>query len=185
MKESVVKDRILDVASRLFFDQGYNLTGINQIIEEASIARASLYNHFDSKTDLLLAYIDKAGKQWFSEMHDYVETFEDPKEKILAVFDYRIRRQQRLGFKGCNFIKISSEVSREDTKVFEMVQAQKERSRNYIRQLVSEVKHASPLSDELFSDMIFLLLEGGTTSGSIYRNADTMESAKKIVEKFL
>jgi AcrR family transcriptional regulator len=55
MRESTVKDRILDTASRLFYDQGYHITGINQIIDEADIARASLYNHFPSKTDLLLA----------------------------------------------------------------------------------------------------------------------------------
>ena len=41
MRESTVKDRILDTASRLFYDQGYHVTGINQIIEEAEIARAS------------------------------------------------------------------------------------------------------------------------------------------------
>ena len=57
MRESSVKDRILDTASRLFYDQGYHVTGINQIIDEADIARASLYNHFPSKTDLLLAYL--------------------------------------------------------------------------------------------------------------------------------
>ena len=51
MRESAVKDRILDTASRLFYERGDHTTGINQIIEEAEIARASLYNHFPSKTD--------------------------------------------------------------------------------------------------------------------------------------
>ena len=52
MRESAVKDRILDTASRLFYDQGYHITGINQIIEEAEIARASLYNHFPNSMNL-------------------------------------------------------------------------------------------------------------------------------------
>ncbi len=185
MKESAVKDRILEVASRLFFEQGYNLTGINQIIEEADIARATLYNHFDSKTDLLLTYIDQTGLQRFEEMKKYIESLSTPKEQILGLFDFRIKRQQDLAFKGCQFIKITSEVSRDETAVFDLVQIQKNRIRGYIRQLVNAVEHHSPLSDELFADMVFLLLEGGTTSSSIYRDAHTLASAKKVVEKFL
>src|SRR6201996_5810689 len=109
MKESAVKDRILDTASRLFYEQGYHVTGINQIIEEADIARASLYNHFTSKTELLLAYLDRTHEEWFRELDVFLAPVAGPREKLLALFDFRIRRQQRNKYRGCNFNKITAE----------------------------------------------------------------------------
>jgi len=52
-----VKERILETASHLFYEKGYNLTGINEIIEKAGVAKASLYSHFRSKEDICLAYL--------------------------------------------------------------------------------------------------------------------------------
>ncbi|WP_162384108.1 TetR/AcrR family transcriptional regulator [Spirosoma endbachense] len=185
MKESVVKDRIIDVASRLFYEQGYNLTGINQIIDEAEIARASLYNHFDSKTELLLAYLEKAERIWFSQLDAFLEPIADPKEKLLGLFDHRIGRQQKSGFGGCQFIKISAEVSRSETSVLEVVKDQKERLKSLISHLVKQVNHAQLLTDEQLTDMIFLLLEGGATNGAITKNSSGLVSGRVIVEKFL
>src|ERR1700709_2865132 len=110
MKESAARTRILDVASRLFYEQGYNSTGINQIIEEADIARGSLYNHFPSKRDLLTAYIQNAEEMWFAELDKYLALIKNPRQKLLALFDYRLERQLRSAFGGCQFTKIGAEV---------------------------------------------------------------------------
>lgn len=56
------KDLILETASNLFCNNGYNLIGINEIIDKSGIAKATLYNHFKTKEDILLAYLDKKGK---------------------------------------------------------------------------------------------------------------------------
>ncbi|MFD2936696.1 TetR/AcrR family transcriptional regulator [Spirosoma flavum] len=185
MKESVVKDRIVDVASRLFYQQGYNLTGINQIIDEAQIARASLYNHFDSKTDLLMAYLEKAENNWFVQLDAFLAPISDPREKLLSLFDHRVWRQQKTSYGGCQFLKISAEVSREETRVADLVKAQKERVKNLVGQLVVQVDHSPLLSDEQLTDMIFLLLEGGAINGAIAKNSVALDSGKTIVEKFL
>ncbi|MDR3714264.1 MAG: TetR/AcrR family transcriptional regulator [Puia sp.] len=185
MSDSLVRDKILDTASRLFFEQGYNLTGINQIIEEADIARGSLYNHFGSKSELLLAYLDKAQQERLAETEAYVKTVKDPQKKLLGIFDYRIQRQQQIGYRGCQFIKICAEVSRDDIKVFELVEAHKERLRNFILDLVRQTTHNPVLSDELFADTVFLLLEGSTTSVGFSRNVRGLRQARKIVEGLL
>ncbi|HWK05794.1 MAG TPA: TetR/AcrR family transcriptional regulator [Puia sp.] len=184
MRENV-KDKILDVASRLFYDQGYNLTGINQIIEEADIARASLYNHFDSKTELLLAYLDKTRQDWFTDLEEFLRPIADPREKILALFDFRIGRQRKLDFKGCHFSKISAEASQHEKKVFELVRNHKEKLRNRIQELVLRVDHRQTLSNELLVDTIFLLLEGGLATGAVYHSSTPLENAKKIVDTLI
>jgi AcrR family transcriptional regulator len=53
------KERILETAYKLFYTQGYNVTGINQILDQAKVAKASLYQHFGSKEELRVAYIKK------------------------------------------------------------------------------------------------------------------------------
>ncbi len=184
MRESTVKDRILDTASRLFYDQGYHVTGINQIIEEADIARASLYNHFPSKTDLLLAYLDRTHIEWFVELDNYLAPFATAREKLIALFDFRIGRQKRLRYKGCHFNKITAETN-EDEAVASRVKTHKERFRQTIRQLVQQTEHRGLLNDDMLADMIFLLLEGGIAVGAMFRSSEDSEKARRIVEVFL
>src|ERR1700760_2389308 len=63
-----VVGKILDTAERLFYTQGFDSTGINQVIEEADIAKASLYKHFKSKTDLLVGYLSRLDERWFDRL---------------------------------------------------------------------------------------------------------------------
>jgi len=184
MRDSAVKDRILDTASRLFYDQGYHITGINQIIEEADIARASLYNHFPSKTDLLLAYLDRTHADWFIELDRYLLSFTTPREKLLALFDYRIQRQRKLKYKGCHFNKITAETS-DDEQVHLRVRAHKERFRQYIRDLVAEAGHRGLLEGGVLADTLFLLLEGGIAVGAMFRSSEDAEKARRIAELLL
>jgi AcrR family transcriptional regulator len=184
MRDSTVKDRILDTASRLFYDQGYHVTGINQIIEEANIARASLYNHFPSKTDLLLAYLDRTHFEWFVELDAYLAPCATAREKLIALFDYRIQRQIKLKYKGCHFNKITAETN-EDMAVFTRVKTHKERFRQYIRELVRQSGHRRLLEDDVLADTFFLLLEGGIALGAMFRSSEDAEKAKRIAESLL
>lgn len=185
MKESAVKERILDTASRLFYDQGFHVTGINQIIEEASIARASLYNHFPSKTDLLLAYLDRSHTSWFEDLDAWLKPVEGTREKLLAIFDFRIQRQQKLNYKGCNFHKIAAEAS-DDQEVLARVRAFKEKFRKLIYELVIQIpQRRSILDAEKLADTLFLLLEGGVAVGGMYRSSEPTEKARQIAEAVL
>jgi len=184
MRETGVKDRILETASRLFYDQGYNQTGINQIIDEADIARASLYHHFPSKTDLLLAYLDRTHELWFGELEIFMRPIAGTRDKLLALFDFRVRRQLKLKYKGCHFNKIVAETC-EDQEVFDRVRAHKDRFRKYILDLVRQTDHRGLLDDDMLADTIFLLLEGGIAMGAMYRGPDYAEKARRIAGSFL
>ena len=187
MKESAVRNRILGVASRLFYDQGYNSTGINQIIAEADIARASLYHHFPSKTDLLKAYIQEADDQWFIGLEAFLEPIHDPREKLLGIFDYRMGRQQASNFGGCQFVKVSAEIPREEMELFEMVSHQKQRIQVYIKGLLLQLEpnQEHQLSTDMLADTLFLLMEGATVTASIYKDPQALKNAKGIAEKLI
>lgn len=185
MRRSRVKSRILDVAGRLFYEQGYNLTGINQVIDEADIARGSLYNHFESKGDLLLEYLEQFQNAWFQGADAFLEDFTDPKKKLIALFDYRIENQQKHGYGGCPFIKVNHEISRSDTRINQKIQEIKIKFKAYISDLVAASDHRKVLSDEALTEMIYLVMEGGVTSSAIYKDVKDLRSAKKIITELL
>jgi AcrR family transcriptional regulator len=181
----IVTDKILDAAERLFFKQGYNVTGINQVIEEADIAKASLYKHFESKADLLVAYLQRFHGTWFDKLEADVNKVPDPKQKLLAIFDYHRGRQIQGGYGGCRFIKANDEAGMSDERVLAEIQKAKQHLKDFIEQLVVNSGHKKLLTDKELTDMIFMLSEGGLVAASIFKHADDLQAAKAIIQKVI
>lgn len=187
MKErgQAVVDKILDTAERLFYAQGYCNTGINQVIEEADIAKASLYKHFETKADLLVAYIARTHERWQSRLDAAVAKAPDPKGKLLALFDYHIERQEIRQFGGCPFIKANDEAGVLEPRVLAGIQANKQRSKDFIGALVARSGHRKLVSDKELTEMIFFMLEGSIVSASVFKRAAEIKSARKIIQKLI
>jgi len=181
----VVVDKILDTAERLFYAQGYNNTGINQVIDEADIAKASLYKHFESKNDLMFAYLQRLHQRWFERLQMAIGKVENPRDKLLAIFDYHRERQQIREFGGCPFTKASVEAGMCDTRILHEVQQSKERLKGLIKQLVINADHKNILTDTELIETIFLMAEGGIAMGSVFKNETDLQAAKKIIEKLI
>ncbi|WP_394803531.1 TetR/AcrR family transcriptional regulator [Niabella hibiscisoli] len=77
------RERIVDQASILFHQQGYNSTGINQIIQEANVAKASFYQHFKSKDDLCVEFLNRRHVYWFDELLNYISRSKKLKQRLL------------------------------------------------------------------------------------------------------
>lgn len=185
MRESEVRKKIIDTAARLFHGQGYNATGINQIIAEAKVAKRSLYQHFESKTDLLIAYLDQFQDNWYATIHVYLADMENPNERVLALFDFRIFYQEKHLFPGCPFSKINAEVGFDQERINLRVQQGKNVFKEFILNLVKDAVHKEMLNDQEFADMIFLIIEGALISTSIYKSTDDLKNGKLLVAKFL
>lgn len=179
MKKNEVKSKILKTAGHLFYTQGYNSTGINQIIDESDIARGSLYNHFKSKTDLLHSYLEDSDIDWFEKLHQHIDSIEDPREKILGIFDFRINRQVTNNFGGCPFIKVSAEVPSDDNRSFQIINRNKMRLRNLIQTILTDVHlKTRAVSQEQLADMLYMLMEGATVTANFQKNESMMIQAK-------
>jgi AcrR family transcriptional regulator len=177
----------METAERLFYEQGYNLTGINQIIEEANISKPSLYNHFKSKNDLLLAYLDQSYSKWFEDLAIFTADMATPFDRLIGIFDYRISRQIKTNYNGCAFVKISSEVSHKDTQVFDRTQKFKVDIKAHVIDLVKQLNRPKDklLNDTEFAENVFLLLEGGLIMAKIIKSHQPLEDAKDIVRKLV
>lgn len=181
----VVTDKILDTAARLFYTQGYNNTGINQIIEEADLAKNSLYKHFDTKSDLMLAYLQRLHGRWFERLETAISKVTDPREKLLAVFAHHGERQQVREFGGCPFTKANSEAGNSDPRILAEIRETKERLKGFIGKLVANSGHKKILTDKELTEAIFLMTEGGVSAASVFKQGTDLIAAKKIIKKLI
>ncbi|REC49660.1 TetR/AcrR family transcriptional regulator [Chryseobacterium pennipullorum] len=183
MKKEKVRDRIIRVASDLFYKQGFNSTGINQIIAEADIAIGSLYNHFSSKNDLLQAYLIQEEAAWFDGAEKVISEISEPKEKISALIDYRKKLQETSEFAGCHFIKIISEIGESNAAVSNFVKAHKMKQKELIRTLVKQNKNT--VDSDAVTEQIFLLIEGAVVTSTINKEDISFDHIQKIIQGLL
>ncbi|MFD1605291.1 TetR/AcrR family transcriptional regulator [Flavobacterium artemisiae] len=183
-KKSSVQQRILETASGLFYSQGFNSTGINQIIAQADIAIGSLYKHYKSKNDLLYSYLEMQDEAFFSNLDLYVKDSKDPREKLLKMIDYRIALQEDSNFSGCHFIKINAEMGRKDIRVNELAAHHKEKQRAFLYKIIEQIGK-EPHQTAALASTIFLLLEGAVVSAAIQGNTKDLQALKEIIPQLI
>jgi AcrR family transcriptional regulator len=170
------KERILETVSILFHKQGYNATGINQIIEEAKVAKASFYQHFKSKEDLCAAFLNERHAFWFNALEKFILKERDSKSKVLASFDFLIFMNQNENFRGCSFLNILSEIPPDNVKILTVIQSHKTDLRNYFKKL---------LTDNLIADHIYLLFESCIIESQLFKSNELIEQSKKIIQSLI
>lgn len=159
------RERILAVAARLFYEQGYRNTGINQIIAEAQVAKASFYQHFHSKQELGLAFLRQRHEGWFAALKTCVEAKEKPREKVMALFEYLEEWLPREQFRGCAFLNMAPEFPDEGTEIRRYISQHKQELREYVRNLVRDLEPGRAGATQL-ADVVFLLFEGAIIESS-------------------
>jgi AcrR family transcriptional regulator len=111
--------RILETAYQLFSHEGIRAVGIDRIIDRASIAKATLYRHFVSKEELVLAFLDLREQRWTHEwLQAEVERLAaTPGDRLLCMFDVLDEWFHREDFEGCSFINTLLEISDRDSAI--------------------------------------------------------------------
>ena len=162
MKKRSIRQDIIDTAARLFYRQGYCNTGINQIIEEADIAKTSLYQYFQSKEELLIVYLEEAGRRTFASIDDAIAQVDRPEEKVLAVFDHLEQATHGKSYYGCSFLNLVYEIPEDAEKVREKIRAQKDA----VRKLFADILR--PAGKEGLADEMYTLFEGALIGNKVY-----------------
>jgi AcrR family transcriptional regulator len=103
------RQRLLDAATELFYREGVHSVGIDRVIEHAGVAKATLYNAFGSKEELIRAYLAGRHVHIQARMERELQRYETPRERLLGVFDVQGRNFAEPSFRGCGFIRASAE----------------------------------------------------------------------------
>ena len=103
------RERLLAAANELFYAEGVHTVGIDRVIERAGVAKASLYNSFGSKDELVRAYLEQRHAVISARIVAYLERYADPRDRLLGVFEAQGELFAETGFRGCAFVSASAE----------------------------------------------------------------------------
>jgi len=152
------REHLLGVAHELFYWQGIRSTGVDRIAAEAGVAPTTLYRLFASKDGLVAAYIDRAHeayRQWFAQALE--AGGEDPRERILALFDALTEQVQPAHCRGCPFLMALAEFPDPGSAPHRNAVAMK----SWVRAQFGELAHAATTTDPAaLADQLSLTMEG-------------------------
>ncbi|MBC3194877.1 TetR/AcrR family transcriptional regulator [Pseudonocardia sp. C8] len=106
---SAVQDRILDTAARLFYAHGVRAVGVDRVIAEAGVAKASLYAHFGSKNELVVAYLRRQADLVHQGLRHVEGEAETGPARVAALFDHAAAACGQPGYQGCHFLNAAAE----------------------------------------------------------------------------
>jgi AcrR family transcriptional regulator len=153
------RERILDTAYELFSAHGIRAVGVDRIIAESGVAKMSLYRHFSSKNELVLAFLARREERWTVDwLKAEVERREPPGPgRLLAIFDVFGEWFARPDFEGCSFVNVLLEFDEPDHPIRRAAVAHL----SVIRGFVCEFAEQAGVSDpEAFAHKWHILMKG-------------------------
>jgi AcrR family transcriptional regulator len=164
-----IRAQILKVADRLFYEQGIRAIGVNAIAAEAGISKKTLYQHFPSKDDLVVAYLQ--GR--FRPLPE--ASFKPPAQQILANLEWIARSLAGAqDFRGCAFLNAIAELGCENSEARRLAVSYKESRRIWYRDLLSKLDVDDP---DTLATQLSLLVDGAYAAALIRKDPHTMQSA--------
>jgi AcrR family transcriptional regulator len=160
-----VRQRILDTAQRLFYRDGFRAVGIDTIVAEAGVAKMSLYRHFPSKDDLIVAHLEESNRQYWEWLDGAVAHLDDPEEKLIAMFEAIEKLATSPECLGCTFQGTASEFPDRDHPGHQVAQTHKRTVRDRFARLAGEagLRHPEELADQLL-----LLMDGAWVAARMF-----------------
>lgn len=174
---------LIDISLQLFYEKGINSVGINEILAVSGIAKKTLYNHFDSKEDLVLAALKQRNHNFMTWLEMNLKETNTDIEVVNILFNglsaWFSNTVIELGnFRGCFFINTSAEFSDPKSKVSQYCRDHKQQ----VRELISQYL-ATPNTELL--DTICVLKEGAITMAYVNHDLSMPQKCIKIIEKIL
>lgn len=157
-----VRDRILQAASDLFYQQGINCVGIDAIVCEAGTNKMSLYRNFSSKDELVVQYLTEQEEEHFASWDAVTGQYpDDPRAQIEALFAYILEKGCDKGDCGCPSANAAIELRGTGHPALQVIYDGREKARHY---LLERAAAAGARSPEVLADGLVLLLEGTVMS---------------------
>lgn len=183
------REKIIRTATDLFYRQGYHQTGINQIIEESGIAKATFYSNFKSKEELCIAYLRELDRLDTDAIKNLLNSLNNPYERYMAIIKGVKDYVQGTDFRGCAFGNIAVEITEPDHPIRKEVRLHEDRFRSILKDVVRDLKNSDPgfkrLNVDNVTDTYYLILEGAIVASKNYNDTWPLDRAVEAVEKLI
>lgn len=175
------RERLLDAANDLFYAEGVQTVGIDRIIENAGVAKASLYATYGSKEELVRAYLESRHTGTLDQLRQAVGARQDPKARLLAVFDAQARIFAEPDFRGCAFVTASAEAPHGG-----LIEKAADDYRTDIRELFTELAEQAGAADpDLLARQLQLLYDGGGLGARMDRSPSVATVSRTAAEALI
>jgi AcrR family transcriptional regulator len=172
------RERLLGAADELFYEEGVNLVGIDRVIERAGVAKASLYDCFGSKEELIRSYLQLRHETRQTRLAERLAGCATPREKILAVFDSMADAAAKPDFRGCAFARASAEA-----RPGSSVKAMCDESRAWTLALFADLaKQAGAADPDRIAQQLRLLYDGALLSAHVDASNTAIATARAMAE---
>ncbi|MBI0295175.1 TetR/AcrR family transcriptional regulator [Streptomyces sp. PRKS01-29] len=169
-------ERILSTATALFNAHGVRGVGVDRIIAESGVAKATLYSHFRTKDDLVLAYLGASDAHWRGALRDAAEAAgADPRDRLIGLFDALDSATERDGFRGCAFTRTAGETE-PGTATHTATAEHKRAVRAWLTGLAREAGAADP---ERLAVQISVLVDGVMAAAALEPRPEFAEAARE------
>src|SRR6201997_5366401 len=150
------RERLLAAADELFYNEGVHTVGIDRVIDQAGVAKASLYNTFGSKDELVRAYLETRQARVADRITRAVERYDTPRERLLAVFEGQGELFAQPGYRGCAFARASAESHPRD-----LAEQAPEAYGHWVRALLPELSAQAGVPEpDVLARQLHLLYDG-------------------------
>ena len=181
-KKASARERLLAAADELFYAEGVHTVGIDRIIERAGVAKASLYSSFGSKEELVRAYLENRHEIRRGRLLAGLERFDNPRDRLLGVFDVLAEVSSTPGFRGCAFYNASAESVEKGGAVEQVSNANRAWTRGLFTELARDAGVADPPG---LADQLMILYDGASVGARMDHNQSTATFARHIAESLL
>ena len=180
------RQRLLDAATKLFQEEGIRVIGIDRILREADVAKASLYSLLGSKDNLVIAYVERLDEEYRQRWAERTEHVYDADGKVLAFFDMAIEEEPDREFRGSPFLNAANEYPRPDTESEERIVAACRKHRQWMYDTMTHllsVKNGYNSASQTNELLIFL--DGGLAGARFARDVAPLETARALAKATL
>lgn len=179
-----VRERILECASSLFYRQGVRAVGVDLVVEQAGVAKTSLYRHFRTKDDLVVAFLEREDVDFWATWDEVAARHaNDPADELAAHMRWIGARLSRSNYRGCPQINVSAEFPEQDHPARQVARAHMQGLRSRLGAIAERLDVARP--DELAAQLA-LLVNGAFVSSELLATDDAtrilLASADALVE---
>ncbi|APT87820.1 MULTISPECIES: TetR/AcrR family transcriptional regulator [Corynebacterium] len=180
------RSRLLESATNLFSTEGIRVIGIDRILREADVAKASLYSLFGSKDSLVIAYVENLDEKYRKDWEERTARMMDPEQKLLAFFDKAIEEQPQMEFRGSHFLNAAGEYPRPETDSERGIVDACLAHRNWVHSTMTALltaKNGYPSSSQASQMLIFL--DGGMAGARVERDVAPLRTARDLANQML